>query len=45
MIKVIAKKVFNEEYQVLLVYKKYKLINLSLKRQNKKNMIKHVFKY
>ncbi|CCZ82375.1 putative uncharacterized protein [Odoribacter laneus CAG:561] len=26
MIKVIAKKVFNEEYQVLLVYKKYKLI-------------------
>ena len=29
----------------LLNYKKYKLINLSLKRQNKKNMIKHVFKY
>ncbi len=26
MIKVIVKKVFNEEYQVLLVYKKYKLI-------------------
>ena len=26
MIKVIAKKDFNEEYQVLLVYKKYKLI-------------------
>ena len=26
MSKVIVKKVFNEEYQVLLVYKKYKLI-------------------
>lgn len=26
MIKLIVKKVFNEEYQVLLVYKKYKLI-------------------
>ena len=25
MSKVIVKKVFNEEYQVLLVYKKYKL--------------------
>lgn len=26
MSKIIVKKVFNEEYQVLLVYKKYKLI-------------------
>ncbi len=26
MSKLIVKKVFNEEYQVLLVYKKYKLI-------------------
>lgn len=26
MNKLIVKKVFNEEYQVLLVYKKYKLI-------------------